>query len=168
MVGYGGRVFNQLPELQALIAGEFLGAEMDTAVARIDELLQRTTDVRHEAIAPRDVGAELYRRSRSEIEAVLQKRLEAEADPGIELAIANSYFGGALAAALELGNIAYLSADMDWIDFLLTKPHMPFASSHNYLLAYAASIRDVMGPAGTPIAEWLEGRAANSTRGTAR
>ena len=67
-----------------------------------------------------------------------------------------SYFGGALASALEFRNVGYLAADMEWIRFLLTKPGLPFQSPREYFMTYADALREVMGSRGNEIADQLE------------
>ena len=42
-VGYGGRIFNEQPELKSEIAGAFLGTTAQDAVSRLDAIMQAST-----------------------------------------------------------------------------------------------------------------------------
>jgi methanogenic corrinoid protein MtbC1 len=161
-VAYGGRAFNKVHELCKQISGEFLGEEVEAAVDQIEELLERPVALKPQSTARQSTGAEAYRGSRAEIEFILQHDLAGQVVPDLDLTIANNYFGGALAAALALGNIEYMAADMDWIKLLVIRPHMPFESPHGYLMAYAAAMRQVMGVAATEMANWLEAYAPSA------
>ena len=155
-VAYGGRVFNQIPQLQPQIAGEFLGAAVDECLDRVEELLARPNAMRKQTESGASLVAQSYWAWRPEIEAALQRQVSGQAETAVDLMIANSYFGGTLAAALEFGNVAFLAADMEWIRFLLTKPHLPFQTPRAYFMAYAAAMREVMGSRGAEIADQLE------------
>ncbi len=159
-VAYGGYVFNQIPALRDQIAGEFLGEAMEACVERIEQLAQDRPAGREPRTTVVNFGAQAFRTLRSEVEAAVRKRLAGPVDPGADLDIANSYFGNSLLAALELGNIAYVGVNMDWINFLLTRPFLPFDSARNYLEAYTGAVRQVMGSTGAEIAGWLEEYAA--------
>lgn len=154
-VAYGGRVFNRIPELRQRIAGEFLGESVDGCLERIEELLARPETVHNPMKANPNLLAQAYRVSRPEIEPALLRAVASQGDTS-DLTIANSYFGGALAAALEFGNVGYLAADMEWIRLLLTKPGLPFRTPRAYVVAYARAVREVMGSSGSEIAGQLE------------
>ncbi len=159
LVAYGGYAFNQIPELQEQIAGAFLGEAIESSVECIEAILADKPAAREPRTTVTSFSAQAYRTLRSEVEAALRKRLAGTVDPGGDLDIANSYFGNSLRAALELGNIAYVGVNMDWINLLLTRPSLPFDSPRVYLDAYTGAIRQVMGATGLEIADWLEGYA---------
>ncbi len=155
-VAYGGRVFNQIPELRHQIPGEFLGEAVDACIDRIEELLAMPQAVHKPREMKPNLLAQAYYAWRPEIEAVLLRAIAAQGDAAVDLTIANSYFGGALAAALEFGNVTYLAADMEWIHFLLAKPGLPFQTRRAYFTAYAGALRQAMGSRGDELAEKLE------------
>ena len=156
-VAYGGRVFNQIPELRERIVGEFLGEELDPAVNRIEQLVQEPIKVRLRSEPVINPVAQAYRDSRSKIELTVQQQFESAGLPTRDLATSNGYFGTALAAALDLGNVAYLEADMDWIRVVLAGQNLPVESLRHYLTAYAGAVRQVMGTSAAQVADWLEG-----------
>ncbi len=155
-VAYGGRVFNQIPELRNQIAGEFLGEAIDECTDRIEELVAMPQTVHKPGDVRPNLLAQAYLAWRPQIEAALLRAVAVQGDAAVDLTLANSYFGGALAAALEFGDLDYLAADTEWIRFLLAKPGLPFRAPRVYFMAYAAASREVMGSRGDELAEQLE------------
>ena len=109
-----------------------------------------------------DRSARAYRESRSQIELIVQQHFVGNALLAAHLAGANEYFGSALAAALDLGSVAYLAADMHWLKVSLAGPQFPIESLRDYLVVYAAAMRKAMGHAADEMAEWLEAYASSS------
>ena len=161
-VAYGGGVFNQIPELRQHIAGAFLGQAVDGSLDQIEELLERPITVQEPVHAGVNLLAQAYWAWRPEVEVALQRSIDGQLETAVDLAIANSYFGGTLAAALEFGNVGYMAADMEWIRFLLAKPGLPFRTPRAYIMAYAKAVREVMGSRGDELAEHL-GRFAKQS-----
>ncbi len=155
-VAYGGRVFNQIPELREQIAGEFLGEAVDGCLEPIEDLMARPHTVQKPGKESPNLLAQTYSAWRPQIEPALLRTVASQADAVVDLTIANSYFGGALAAALEFGNVNYLAADMEWLRFLLIKRSLPFRTPRAYIVAYATAAREVMGSDGSEIAGQLE------------
>jgi hypothetical protein len=133
-----------------------LGEAVENCLDRIEELLARAITFHRTAETAVNLLAQAYWAWRPEIEAALQRGVGGPTETAVDLTIANNYFGSALAAALEFGNVSYLAADMEWIRFLLTKPRLPFASPRDYMMAYSAAVRRAMGARGDEIADQLE------------
>ena len=155
-VGYGGRIFNQLPALCDRIAGEYLGKELEAVPDRIEQLLARPVAIRQPGTPGDDAKARAYRDARSQIESIVQQHFAGNILLTPDLAQANGYFGSTLAAALDLGDVAYLEADMPWIKVLLARYRVPSEGLHDYLVGYAAAMREAMGATADEPADWLE------------
>jgi DNA-binding transcriptional MerR regulator len=155
---FGGRIFNTIPALQGQIPGSFIGVELGNAHEAIETLVTnppamrgRTREIPEAALG--------YRAALASIEVNVIRRFARTALPERHLAAANKFLGAALGAALELGSIAYLEADLDWIKVLLKAQGLPDDSLREYLRAYAGSVRAVMHREGDEIADWLEEHA---------
>ena len=133
-----------------------LGETIDGCVDRIEELLAGSITIHKRREAAPSLLAKAYIASKPQIEAALQRSVAGQGDSAVDLTIANSYFGGALAAALEFGSVSYLAADIDWIHFLLAEPQLRFHTAREYFTAYADAMREVMGARGSEIAGELE------------
>ncbi len=156
---FGGMVFNQIPALQYKLSAEFLGPEMRPAVDRIEQLLQEQGHVVLDIEPPQNPLLQTFRASRPQIELTILQAFSRMKLPGAYLGVANEYFGAALEAALDLGNVAYLEADLAWIGSLLAGRGLPAASLPDYLTAYAKAFHHVMGTSAKETAEWIEAYA---------
>jgi hypothetical protein len=161
-VAYGGRIFNQLPDLREQIAGVFLGEDLGGACERIEALLEHKPKAatRSTQLPPSSPAAEAFRRDRKLVESGLEQQVGGVGGPaGDYLAVANYHFGNALQAALDLGNVAYLESDLEWIKGLLGARNLAEESLGRYLAAYARTLQQVCGPATAQAADWLESHA---------
>jgi methanogenic corrinoid protein MtbC1 len=161
-VAYGGRIFNQVPELREQIAGMFLGEDLGGACDQIEVLLEQKPNaaMRNPQILPGSPAADAFRWRRKLVESELEQLFSGGGSPAAEyLTVANYHFGNALEAALELGNVAYLEADLEWINRLLGARGLAEDSLGHYLAAYATILRQVGRPEVAQAADWLENRA---------
>ena len=159
-IAYGGRIFAQEPELQKQITGTYLGDEIGMAVARIEGLLQEPSPAKSRALPGPGFEASAFTEVRMRLERHVVQRFSKTPLPSRLLELANKYFGAALTAALQLGNIKYLEPDLGWIHAALAGQGLPADSLREYLLAYADAVRKVMGTSGVEIASWLRSYAA--------
>jgi DNA-binding transcriptional MerR regulator len=155
LVAFGGRVFNKVPELQKIIHGEFLGESLHDAEARIEQLVGNPVSIKKRSAGVDSESAQAFREQRGQIEADLKKRLKKIGLSSDDLNAANYYFGNALAASLELGSPAYLTADMDWIKNLLAQHNLPAESLQGYLGMYSQAVQTTMGKVGSSLGAWL-------------
>lgn len=155
LVAFGGRVFNKVPELQKIIHGEFLGASLDSAEAKIESLVEAPVSVKKRSAGAGAESAQAFREHRPQIEVELKKRLKKIGITADDTNTANYYFGNALAAALDLGSAEYLTADMDWIKNLLAHHNLPAESLHGYVAAYSQAAEDVLGRRAKEFTLWL-------------
>jgi methanogenic corrinoid protein MtbC1 len=155
-LGFGGRVFNAVPELQKAIPGVFLGDSLTAAGERIGQVLLMPPSPPARVRTHAAPEAELFQEALPQIEASIYKRFAREALPSRHLGTANRFLGAALGAALTLGSARYIQADIDWVKALLRAQGFPDASLRHYLLAYAHAIRHALGGNAEPIVDWLE------------
>jgi len=156
-LAYGGRVFNRLPELVDRIPAHYLGDEIGETVPMVERILT--------ARIPRPAGREPSARAQAardefiDKQPDLEKALKDELDfdlVGVNLAQLNADMAEGIIAALSLGEIAYLEADLDWIDGFLGHLRYPPQVLKMYLCAYHRAADEVLGEAGRPIVAWLE------------
>jgi len=163
-LAYGGRIFNQIPELSLRICGEFLGETLGTALDRIRQLAEEpgNDQVRGSRITESESHpalsrfADAYRLDRRLIESSLAQRLSEAGMAAPALEIANLHFGKTLVAALELGSVAYVEGDLDWIRNFMASQGVPAQSLRIYLTAFSQEIQERMGRTGEEVVDWLE------------
>jgi methanogenic corrinoid protein MtbC1 len=156
-LAYGGLIFNRVPELRPCIAATFLGESLETAVDMIEQLIQSPASPYPAQLDKKyKVLAQSFRLSRPLIEKELFATLQNdEIQVGI-LEEINTFFGNNLAAALDLGNLAFLEGELTWIAGLLTSHHLPAEQLRSFLGAYSRCVQAVLGKDGIPIIQWID------------
>ncbi len=156
-LAYGGLIFNRIPILRKYIPAYFLGETLNASVDQIENLLVAPTPPPTGISAPEPYRAlaKLYRERRSQIEMGVFEDLQNTDLPYEHVAEANFYFGNELSAALQLGDPAFLEADLEWVKRLLVGRHIPAERLMPYLAGYSRSMMKVLGEAGAPITNWM-------------
>lgn len=156
-IAYGGLVFNLLPELRQRIPAHFLSQSLDQAASIAQELLSSS-------IAPHEVKSappayqdafEHYRERRASIEAHLWENVGSLDVRRDYLVIANSNLARNIMAALTLGDMNFISVDLDWVVGLLGNHHLPHALLWDYLGIYYQAAKQHLDERGAPILAWL-------------
>ncbi len=156
-VAYGGLVFNLLPELRALMAGHFLGEQVDRVPQVVESLMAAPLPVPEPEKVPDRfrVARAHFRERQGTIEARLIQRLIPASIPSNHLAVANRELALNIGAALELGNMAFLGTDIEWVKGLMRNHRMTGEALDDYLEAYYQVARDQLDERGEPIITWL-------------
>jgi DNA-binding transcriptional MerR regulator len=155
---FGGRVFNHISGLAALVPAHYLGHSLYESIPVMESLVGKPSDMPVEkAVDPRmpEMASE-YKKHRPQIEAVLRNELNSN-NPAIDhLDTAIHFLGTTMNASLELGHVSYLSTDISWLINLLTERHVSPVILPIFLGLYARATRQVMGEHGRLIADYLE------------
>jgi MerR family transcriptional regulator, light-induced transcriptional regulator len=164
-LAYGGLIFNRNPELRERIPGFFLGESLDAAMDTVERLIQAPMPVPPaRATGEYQNLAQLIRRSRPLIEQVMYTSLQGQGVQINAIEEVNAFFGTKLAAALDLGDPAFLEDELAWLNGLLTSHHLPADQLFAYLAAYSRSLRTVIGESGSPVMGWIDQYVASHTR----
>ncbi|MCL4300374.1 MAG: MerR family transcriptional regulator [Anaerolineae bacterium] len=159
-LAYGGAVFNHLPALRSRIPGHFLGEHLETTPQVVEQLLMsprlgwpppvvsQPGEACQEALAH-------YREHQALIEAHVWQLMKDEPIPHSRLANANIKFARNIIAALLLGNIDFLGADIIWIEGLFINHQMPTEQLRRYLNAYRQAVQTHLDERGKIIRDWL-------------
>lgn len=157
-LAYGGLIFNRVSGLGERIPAYFLGESVAGALQPVERLIA-VHDPFPTAISVDETYQELsrsYRVNRPQIEIVLHEKLQKLQLPTEYIRDANSFFGNGLSAALELGDMGFLEADLEWVKGLLTGRQIPGESLISYLAEYSHAIRKVMGGKSALITDWID------------
>lgn len=158
-LGYGGLIFNRIPELQARIPAHFLGEVLKQAIDRVEELALApnipAVQVREASV---DVEAlNIYQARLPAIEAALLERFPNTGTPAASLQEINVYFSENLAAAIKLGDPRYVEPDLQWVEKLILDRNLSPVNLYEYLTAYSAAVRSVLGSGGAAVTGWIDG-----------
>ena len=156
-LAYGGLIFNRVPELRQRISGTFLGENIEAATNKIEQLI-----LSPEFPSPIQLDekyrelAQSFRFSRSSVEKELYALLQKDGVLIETIGNVSIFFANDLAAALDLGDPAFLESELNWIDGLLNSHHRTAEQLLFYLSAYSHSVNAVLGEDGKPITEWID------------
>lgn len=156
-VAFGGLVFAEVPHLHLAIPGYYLGDRLDGATGQVEQLMTSLRPQPAQRLVSYDYkeAVEHFRARQAQIEADVWQRMENRM-PKRHLAMANHSFGDAIIAALTLGNMDYLDADIDWVEGLLVNHYeMPPEALEGYLGAYFDAANAHLGRHGYLVMEWL-------------
>jgi DNA-binding transcriptional MerR regulator len=155
--GFGGRVFNYIPGLPRRIPAHFLDNTIETSIPTIESLINHpVASPKEEAVDNRIIQlTDEYKQKRPFIENILLEDIRSRGQRIEHFETANHFLGSTLAAALDLGDISYLSADIDWLTHLLIERNVSVSNVPSLFWAYAQATDKAMGEVGQPIVAWL-------------
>jgi MerR family transcriptional regulator, light-induced transcriptional regulator len=155
---FGGRAFNQQPELRRRVAGHFLGESLLDIPRAAQDILRTPWPLPEMIETSRDYlsALEHYRERLSLLEAELMASLEPRWRELVRRSGANGYFAQYLMAALGLGDIDLLDADLNWLHGLLAIHHVPNEVLHVYLEAYRLAAQQHLDRRGAIIVDWFQ------------
>jgi len=156
-VAYGGRIFNQHPELRKRIPAHFLGTSIQEAIQAIETLLN--SDIPLKGIEPVDEQNKKLSYSFIQNQPMIDMYALTETNKiGIPIefsSVAVHQLGSNLISALSLGNLETVGAEMKWIEGLLREHNQSLESLDSFFSAYAKSIDSAMGEDGQLISDWI-------------
>jgi DNA-binding transcriptional MerR regulator len=157
-VGFGGRIFSVQPELVRRIAGYFLGNNLEGAVGGIDLLLAVPPGAPQPVLPSAEYveAVQAFLSRRVFIDAQMDEKASTGKVPLDYLYTANQFLGDNITAALRLGDMAYLDAEISWLHELLRHQLMPGGLVRYYLEMYTEVVRHQLGGHARPVVHWLE------------
>ena len=158
-VAFGGRIFSIQTELSACIPGYFLGRDLTSALDQIDLLLNKKLKLPSlKAASPSHVTAhDAFVAQRGQIELTLKKSIEhfSLAPSNVQTGI--YFLGENIKAGLQLGDMSYVSAEVEWLKTLLQFHEAQPEQLIYFMQAYAAAVKKNLNGQGKLILEWLAG-----------
>ena len=157
-LAFGGRVFNEQPALRQHIAGRFLGESLLDIPRAVQEILHAPWPLPEVLETSREHLAALdhYRERLPLLEAELMAAFDPKQREMVRKAGANNYFAQYLMAALGLGDMDLLDADLNWIHGLLAIHHLPDSVLRGYLEAYRQAVQQHLDRRAQMIVEWFD------------
>jgi methanogenic corrinoid protein MtbC1 len=162
IVGYGGTIFNMMPQLQQHIPAHYLGPTIDGAVPVVERLLRQ--DVSNPVIVRDHVysqGLKEYRQRRYLIESDVWRRVSASGKPTCHLSGLNQEMAGIITSALIFEEGAILSQDMAWPLYLSNSYDISETEAQAYLTTYYQAARDHLGGTAQMVVDWLQDLSTN-------
>jgi len=160
-VGYGGRIFNVQPEITKRILGHHLGNDVSASLEEVEHILSGKRKSIHVQPASQEYVAtyQFFISKRADIELTLKSLINplAVSSEGFQTGI--QFLGDNIVAALHLGDMNYVSDEMNWVKFLLHAYQRPDEELISFMDAYAQVVNKHINGSGKPIYEWLAAEA---------
>lgn len=156
-LAYGGRIFNQHPDLRDKIPGYFLGESLYDVVFKLEEIITSPTKLDKPIQIPELYNRALlhFRDRQAAIESHIWNNLNMNRLKKYQLEIANDFLAQDISAGLTLGDLGYLSNEIEWIKTLLINHNIPVELLPKYLRIYRQALNENLGEEGAPIIEWI-------------
>jgi methanogenic corrinoid protein MtbC1 len=157
-VAFGGRIFNLRPEISNTIPGYFLGQDLHSALEEIETILSGRRKKREPKVLSQTYVAshQAFVSKRPQIELSLRESLEPLAVSPEEIETGIQFLGENIAAALQLGDMSHVSAEIDWLQGLLRSHGASEEQLAYFLESYSRAIDKNINGQGKPIFEWIE------------
>ncbi len=156
-VAFGGRIFNVHQNLAPSIAGHFLGNDLTSAVDGIS-LLLRNKGKQPEPIPASSVYSaahHAYETKRPQIELTVRQWLEPLSIAPDDIETGIHFLGANITAALQLGDMSYVSAEVDWLKALLQAHASNPEQLVHFMEVYSRAVDKNINGQGKPIFEWF-------------
>ena len=157
LIAFGGRIFNLHPDITRSIPGYFLGLELNEALEEI-ELILRSKAIHHQ---PKGASKEyitahqVFVSRRAQIELTLKETLEPLSISPDDLKTGMQFLGDNITAALQLGHMSLVTAEVDWLRSLLQAYDTPPQQLIQFMRTYAQVVDQTINGQGKPIIEWF-------------
>jgi methanogenic corrinoid protein MtbC1 len=157
-VAFGGRIFNLRPDLSHSISGHFLGQDLYSALDALENILNgNLKQTRPKAASQIYVAAhQAFILKRGEIEMTVKKSLEPLSMSPDDIETGLHFLGENISAALQLGDMAHVSAEIDWLKGLLRSHGSSDRQLAGFLQSYKDAVDKNINGQGSPISAWLE------------
>ena len=156
-VAFGGRIFNLQAQLPDSISGTFLGYDLNSAIDEIDIILNNKIK-QHQPKAPSQMYAASYQAfvsKRLQIDMTVRELFETLSISPEDMNIGIHFLGENITAALQLGDMSYVSEEVDWLRSLLQSYDTPPQQLIHFMEIYSQAIDRNINGQGQPIFEWL-------------
>ncbi len=156
-VAYGGRIFNLQPDISKHIPGYHLGSDIDESVKEVENILSGKRKKERVSSSAEDhlVAHKIFTANRPEIESTARTLIKPMLDMNEDIQTGIQFLGDNIAAALQLGDLNYVSDEMTWVKYLLHAHKQPSEELFGFINAYVKAVDKHMNGAGKPISAWL-------------
>ncbi|MFZ5858021.1 MAG: MerR family transcriptional regulator [Chloroflexota bacterium] len=157
---FGGRIFSVNPALVESIPAHFLGNSLRDALEKVDQLVE-TRKVSETFRVSKSVSQEyaaahqFFTSKRAEIELTLRQHIQPLAISPEGLMSGITHLGNNIAAALQLGDMNYVSGEIEWLKTLVKAHERPAQELAAFITSYADAVNRHINGSGRPIYEWL-------------
>ena len=141
----------------SFIPGHPLGNDLSNSIAEIEHILSGERKLVKIKSAPQEhiAAHQFFTTKRADIEMTLRAIIQPLHISPEDYQTSIHFLGDNITAALQLGNMNYVSNEVDWIKLLLHTYHHPAEELIGFIHAYATAVDKHINGSGKPIYEWL-------------
>jgi len=156
-VAFGGRIFNIRTSLVEYIPGYFLGNDLRNAVEEVEKIVKSKPASQPSKAATQGyvVAHQAYKSKRTKIEATLKEMLQPLSISPDDINTGIHFLGDHITAALQLGDMSHVSAEIDWLRMLLVSHATHPEQLIQFMDAYSLAVDKNINGQGKPIYEWF-------------
>jgi MerR family transcriptional regulator, light-induced transcriptional regulator len=156
-VAFGGRVFSIHPELPASFSGYFLGHDLPGALDQIEVLLnKKLRPPQPRSASPAHIAAhQAFVSKRGQIELTLREWIEPLSMAPENINTGIHFLGENITAALQLGDLSYVSSEVEWLKVLLQFHQAEPEQLIHFMETYSAAVNKNINGQGEPIFDWF-------------
>ncbi|UCG24203.1 MAG: MerR family transcriptional regulator [Chloroflexota bacterium] len=157
-MAYGGRIFVNAPALQRRIEGHYLGDTLTGAIPIVERLLTRREPAPLAEPAPEEyeIAFHYLEQRKPALQSAVAASLIAQGKTPAQFTEAGAYLTGYVSAALRLGDMNLIAAELEWLSGLLEDRQQDLAQLAAYLEAYYLALVATLDDRGRPITDWFE------------
>jgi methanogenic corrinoid protein MtbC1 len=157
-VAFGGRIFNLRPKISDTIAGYFLGNDVLGALEELELILNGKLKKREPKGVSQSYTAahQAFVSKRAQIDWAVQESLEQFSISPEDIETGIGFLGENIMAALQLGDMAHVSAEIDWLKGLLRSHGVSEGQLTYFMQAYSNAVDRNIDGQGRPILAWFE------------
>lgn len=163
-VGYGGRVFTLRANLIERISGHYLGDALTASLEKVETILQNKVKPASSKVSSKIYLAayQAFTSRRIHIESTLKEMIQfADHSEGFDTGI--RFLGDNIAAALQLGDMEHVTAEMEWVKVLMQSHKRPPQELADFMEAYSQAVDKHINGTGAPIKAWLKKQAQSAS-----
>lgn len=160
-VGFGGRIFNLHPSIVDYVPGHYLGGSVDAALDQVDSLLKgNRPKVQARTISEEYQNAlHSFNSQRLHIESSIREMTQILPISSEGLNTGIHFLGDNIAAALQLGDMEHVTAELDWLKVLMQSHQRPAGELAAFMEDYSHAVDKHINGQGAPIKAWLQAQA---------
>ena len=157
-VGYGGKIFTLIPTLATNIPGYYLGDSIVASLDTVENLLQTKSKPHSLTPISKDYAAahQAFISERTQIESMTRSLAQSISIDSEELNTGIQFLGNNIIAALQFGNMEYLTNEVDWLKTLFEHHQRPLQKLSGFMKTYSHAIDKHLKERGSPIKIWLD------------
>jgi DNA-binding transcriptional MerR regulator len=156
-VAFGGRVFSIHPELPASFSGYFLGHDLLAALDQIEVMFnKKLRPPQPRSASPAHIAAhQAFVSKRGQIELTLREWIDPLSMTPETIKTGIHFLGENITAALQLGDMSYVSSEVEWLKVLLQFHQAEPEQLIHFMETYSAAVNKNINGRGKPIFDWF-------------